>query len=420
MNQLTRVLLVHGSMPPPPALLQALNLTEVSVSSVDAATAQQPNWRLLGPRPDLLLVDASMQPSQVARLARQVWTVELGGSIIVFALAVDAALNAHLVTGTNCLLPPFEPRRVAQRLLGLSPQTTDDHLARASYERELDTGREIQLGFLPQEVPRREGWDIGVRYLPARNVGGDFYDAFDLIEGRRLALVMADVCDKGVGAALFMALIRSLIRHSAEQSGARSTVFDALDPEHGPADAALIPMVGTVPLTSAIATTNDYLVRNHGQQAYFATIFFGVLDPISGRLIYINGGHNPPVLLRVDPATGQRHCELLHPTGPAIGIGAADFGVMTTTMALGDTLLIYTDGVTEARGPTGAQFGDDALLEMLEQSDAQGEALLSELHTLIRAHTGSAPQSDDVTMMVVHRQDDRIAEQVGTSRSVAW
>jgi sigma-B regulation protein RsbU (phosphoserine phosphatase) len=271
-----------------------------------------------------------------------------------------------------------------------------------SYERELKIGREIQEGFLPEGLPTPEGWDLDVRFRPARKVAGDFYDAFELVNRRRLALVVADVCDKGVGAALFMALIRSLLRHTAEHSGLQSlmTAPQYLGQADGSGQPTLIPVVGATPLMNAVVGTNGYLTRNHSGQGYFATMFFSVLDPATGSLVYINGGHNPPLLVPREGGVPRP----LEPTGPAVGvIPDCEFALGYAQVRPGDTLFVYTDGVPEARDERGEFFGDERVLELLSVPAESGRALLERIESALREHTGSAEQHDDITMMAVHR-----------------
>jgi phosphoserine phosphatase RsbU/P len=246
-------------------------------------------------------------------------------------------------------------------------------------ERELEIGCEIQRGFLPDSLPQPAGWEIASAFPPARQVGGDFYDAFPLADGR-IALAVADVCDKGVGAALFMALFRSLLRSHAELHG------------HGsPAAAAC---------TSVVALTNDYIARTHGRSNMFATIFFGILDPATGELTWVNAGHVPPVVRRASAAL-----ERLAPTGPAVGLmPASSFAAGSTTLASGDLLLILTDGVTDERAPSGAFYGEDPLLAILGEPSSGAQALLSKIERSVGAHRGATERSDDLTMLAVSRE----------------
>lgn len=147
--------------------------------------------------------------------------------VVVWTVAGFTKLEEHVRLGHDYLVPPFLPALVGARLhscseragLGRTLREADARAELMGYEKELEIGREIQAGFLPESLPVPDGWEIDVCFRPARQVAGDFYDVFELSRGRRLAVVVADVCDKGVGAALFMALIRSLLRHTAENSG---------------------------------------------------------------------------------------------------------------------------------------------------------------------------------------------------------
>ena len=245
-------------------------------------------------------------------------------------------------------------------------------------ERELEIGREIQRGFLPDSLPQPAGWEIASAFHPARQVGGDFYDAFPLADGR-IALAVADVCDKGVGAALFMALFRSLLRSHAELHGQGSPAAGAC--------------------TSVVALTNDYIARTHGRSNMFATIFFGILDPATGELTWVNAGHVPPVVRRSSGAL-----ERLAPTGPAVGLmPGSSFAAQATTLGRGDALLVLTDGVTDERGPSGAFYGEDPLLAILAESSPGAQALLSRIEQSVGSHRGATERSDDLTMLAVSR-----------------
>ena len=275
-------------------------------------------------------------------------------------------------------------------------------------ERELHIGKEIQQGFLPEELPRPERWEIAARLRPAHLVSGDFYDGFELANGRRTALVVADVCDKGVGAALFMALIRTLLRHTALQSGAGSlaqsdieviaAVSGGEDRDGRPAAGAAVAS-GAAPLLSAVRGTNDYLMTTHLRQGYFATVFFAVLDPATGALTYANCGHNPPLVLRRDGPPVP-----LEPTGPAVGmIPGATFELGHVTLAEGDSVFAYTDGVTEAKDPGGDFFGADRLVDLLAGPVRSAAELVELVDDAVLDFTGPAEQSDDVTLLALHR-----------------
>ncbi|KPJ79013.1 MAG: hypothetical protein AMJ54_00715 [Deltaproteobacteria bacterium SG8_13] len=271
---------------------------------------------------------------------------------------------------------------------------------------EMEKGREMQTHFLPPVLPRRPGWEFSAFFRPARQVSGDFYDLFDL-PGDSIGLVIADVCDKGVGAALFMALFRSLIRIFSGQTtleglacpiveqkpSSRSSIDDPADRIHRPNDAM-----------KAIELTNDYIVQNHEDLAMFATIFYGVLFPNTGELIYINGGHDPLYILH--PSGGIR--QQLGPTGPAIGVlPNAKHDIGKTRLAPGEILFGYTDGVVEARDAGGSFFTERRLIHLLKTDFQSSELLLQRISSEVSRHIGGAEQFDDITMLAVrHRTDD--------------
>ncbi|WP_336209412.1 PP2C family protein-serine/threonine phosphatase [Nonomuraea sp. LPB2021202275-12-8] len=353
--------------------------------------------------PQLVLMEARFSPEEVAELRARLNRAGHGPTPVVFCGSDHSPLDRHLALGMDYLVPPFSPDLVLNRLLTcrerhqLTTAAGEEEVLRLlRTERDLQIGREIQQGFLPAELPSPAGWDVAVRFEPAREVAGDFYDGFDMVNGRRLAYLVADVCDKGVGAALFMALIRSLLRHTARQRWAGALTPAML---HGP-DLRLYPELGAAPLLAAVHGTNDYMVENHMRQAYFATLFFCVLDPASGAVTYINGGHNPPVVTRA----GGGH-ELLQPTGPAVGLWPdALFEIGGTVLRPDDTLFAYTDGVTEAMDESGTMFTLGRLVDLLATGvDDGAEEIIERVHARVLAHMGSADQHDDITMLAIRR-----------------
>ncbi len=182
-----------------------------------------------------------------------------------------------------------------------------------SLEGELEIGRQIQTSFFPDFLPQLPGWEIAAWFRPARQVSGDFYDAFLLSGGQIMGIVIADVCDKGVGAALFMGLFRSLIRAFANMhySGSRMTLSEGgeTSPDADSAPMTAISSDHENALKTVIALTNDYIALNHSKSNMFATIFFGVIDPETGTLTYITGGHEPPAIISPDGVK-----KLLEPT----------------------------------------------------------------------------------------------------------
>ena len=275
------------------------------------------------------------------------------------------------------------------------------------YKRELDIGREIQLSFLPALLPNPPGWELVSHFQPALEVAGDFYDAFLLPHGH-VVLVIADVVGKGVTAALFMAIVRSLFRALFQQN-----YFQTEPAGNGPLVEAMTPFsfVDRTALLNAIRLTNAYLINNHGDAYAFATFWAAVLDPDSGRLLYVNAGHNPPLLL-ARPRDGRRAVrEELRPTGPALGLlPNASFWLAETRLAAGDILFAYTDGTTEARDAAGQELGEERLRELLGETRTAAEALAT-VEAALRAHTGEAEAFDDVTLLAVRRLPEEPEEE---------
>lgn len=272
-------------------------------------------------------------------------------------------------------------------------------------ERDIQIARRIQAGFLPEVLPKPEGWDLAARFQPAREVAGDFYDAFMLSQNRRLGFVIADVVDKGVPAALFMALVRSLTRAFAQQNYSISWA-DALE-ESTPARPAArqrgrtIPSTGSMALKNAVQLTNNYIVENHLQDNMFATLFFGMLDPVTGQLAYINAGHNPPAIY---DASGKFKVKL-KATGTPVGmVPGMDYRIDMSQLDPGDFIFCYTDGVTEARNAAGEFFTEKHLLELLAQPVTTAESLVDRIHTTLQEFMTGAVQFDDITMIALVRQ----------------
>jgi sigma-B regulation protein RsbU (phosphoserine phosphatase) len=249
-----------------------------------------------------------------------------------------------------------------------------EEIARERLEQELDFGQQIQLSMLPEDCPVVPGWECAAFYQAARQVGGDFYDFFEL-PGKpgRLGLVIADVADKGVPAALMMALSRTVVRTAAA---------DGRSP-------------------SAALTLANELILKDSRGDLFVTAFYAALDP-SGRLTYANAGHNRPLWLR--SRTGQ--IEELAARGIALGVlEDIELEEREIDVTPGDILMFYTDGVTEAMDADGQQFGAQRLRQVLAASPgASAPATLTAVEDALRAFTGDTPQSDDIALFVVRRR----------------
>jgi sigma-B regulation protein RsbU (phosphoserine phosphatase) len=263
---------------------------------------------------------------------------------------------------------------------------------------ELEKGRRFQKFFLPDNIPRLPDWDIATYFAPAKQVSGDFYDVFSL-PGNYLGIVIADVCDKGVGSALYMALIRSLIRVFSGHISLHGFSNFAIDNTITNTVAAQAASDNQTNALNAVKLTNDYIVHEHGKECIFATLFFGVINPLTGTLAYINGGHEP--LFIVNSAGVKKRLE---PTGPAVGVMlAVQFDIRQVQMQSGDILIGFTDGVIEASTPDGDFFTRKRLLSILKQPPSSVSELVECVKAKIYAHNQNSPLSDDVTMLAVQR-----------------
>jgi serine phosphatase RsbU (regulator of sigma subunit) len=266
-------------------------------------------------------------------------------------------------------------------------------------EFELEKGQQIQKEFLPNAIPQLPNWDIATCFYPAGKVSGDFYDVFTLPDGC-VALVIADVCDKGVGSALYMALFRSLLRVFAEQASYCSgPVAAKIDLECGGVAIETASQKEQSIRLRAVPFTNNYIAQIHGEEGMFATLFFGVLNPETGRLCYINGGHEPLYVVN-----SGRVKTMLKPTGPAVGMMPdMQFNTQEIILDPGDMLVGYTDGVTEARSPADELFTRSRLRALLEQQVISASDVLERVKASLFSFIDVAPRSDDVTMLAVQR-----------------
>ena len=265
-------------------------------------------------------------------------------------------------------------------------------------DNELEKARQIQRDFLPDKIPELPNWEIETYFSPAKQVSGDFYDVFSL-PGNNLGIVIADVADKGVGSALYMALIRSLIRvfsgHISLHGFANFSVNNGIT-ESATAQCATPDQLNAL---NAVKLTNDYIAHEHGKEGMFATLFFGVINPVNGIMAYINAGHEPVFMVN---STGVR--KSLKSTGPAVGImHDMKFEIEQVQIEPGEILIGYTDGVIEALGPNGDFFTRERLLSILNESPSSAKSLVESVRANLLTHIQNAPPSDDITMLAVQR-----------------
>lgn len=275
-------------------------------------------------------------------------------------------------------------------------------------ERELEIAREIQSSFLVQNYPQPEGWEIATLIRPARQVSGDFYDVFPIATSRQIALVMADVCDKGVGAAMYMAIFRSLLRaFSDQQYIIRWSGVPTSKAKAEPAESTTLTFrkdsilaSGAPSLKNAIELTNNYIATQHSDSNMFATVFFGLLDPSDGNLVYINAGHEAPLLL--SNGTVKSHLE---PTGPAVGmLPNMEFKIESVKLSPGDSLLLYTDGVTDALNANHNRFSEERLIAAATYPSTSAQSQLQSIVSAVNTHIAGREQYDDITLLAVQRK----------------
>jgi serine phosphatase RsbU (regulator of sigma subunit) len=335
---------------------------------------------------DLVLLDITMPVMDGYETLREIKADPLLAHIPVVMVSaideIDSVVRCIELGADDYLAKPFNPVILRARIessLAKKHLADQKQITLRALSREMEIGQQIQRGFLPEQLPTLMGWDLAVRFKPARHVGGDFYDALQLADGR-IAIAVADVCDKGVGAALYMALFRSLLRSMLLQGS----------PDE-PADHLLKRTVGF---------TNDYIATEHSRDHMFATLFIGIVDIASGQLDYINAGHEAPLLGRMS----KMKYEMFEPQGLAVGMMPdIRHEVRHEVIEPGDTLLVFTDGITEAIGATG-QFTDERVQALVVGHDGSAENLLFELCTQLDAHTYGYDQHDDITVLCLHRQ----------------
>ncbi|NDY70807.1 serine/threonine protein phosphatase [Desulfobacter hydrogenophilus] len=247
--------------------------------------------------------------------------------------------------------------------------------ARQRFESELEIAREIQLGMVPKTFPKLlefDHLDLYATLQPAKEVGGDLYDFFQL-DDDHVVFTLGDVSDKGVPAALFMVVTRTLIR-----------VFSGKDVS-----------------PARIMTSINNVLSSDNPRSMFVTLIIGILNIRTGQVIYANGGHNPPIIITQD---GARFIE--NKKEPIVG---AMPGIIYSDSALplsnGQGLMLYTDGVNEAMNKDGEQFSNQRMIdEVSKDRDLPSETIVHNLLDRIRKHAGSAPQSDDIAMLMIRFQ----------------
>jgi phosphoserine phosphatase RsbU/P len=388
-----RVLLVGRSHVDAAALMQLL-IEEgyIILAEVDLAAALR---KLRSARFEFVLIDIDVAGAAGQTLIETLRTDEQLASLPVLVMSRSndmKAIERSLESGADDYLPGVFGSPVLRVRINaaLDRRRIQDG---QNLRREISVARTIQRDFLPESLPEVTDMELEAALRPARDVSGDFYDCFLLTSGE-VMLVVGDVCDKGVGAALFMALFRSLIRASADpvgggainMIGGRHTMVMQAIQSASPADL----------LTRVASFTNDYIARLHGRTNMFATVFLASLEPYSGELVYVNAGHEPALIIAPDGSV-----EELRPTGPALGmLPDSHFTAATRTLEKGHSLFAFTDGLVEAHSPSGEVYGSARLRELLRtKSGSSASELVKAVLDAVQVFGGQSDAHDDVTML---------------------
>ncbi len=276
-----------------------------------------------------------------------------GGDLSHTIRSVNTAEFAQLETGINTMI---------RKIMAYT-----EELERKKAE--LQVAADIQSSFLPKDIPRMAGFDCAAASVPAREVGGDFYDIFPGSDGR-YTLVIADVAGKGVPASLLMALSRTAMRIVSRWEKTPERVLEE---------------------------SNTIFIRDSGSTS-FVTLFYAILDTGRRRLTYVNAGHNPPMLFRADGTF-----EDLDPTGPVIGLlEDTVYEERSVHMSTGDILVMYTDGVTEAINAAEEMFSEERLRStILRNRSLPAAELIGAIRAAVESFCGGTPQFDDITLVML-------------------
>jgi serine phosphatase RsbU (regulator of sigma subunit) len=290
-----------------------------------------------------------------------------GRDSVIGLVYVDSLRHSHAFTEDDLRVLTALANVAAAKIENV--RLLEESMEKRHMEEDMRMAAEIQNGLLPREAPRVPGWDLAGCNRPCRTVGGDYYDF--AVEDGRLLLALGDVSGKGTGAALLMTVLRAAVRgHWTEPS-----------------------------LADAVARINRTVCQNVPSSKY-VTFFLAGLDPASGRLDFVNAGHNPPILVRKDGSV-----ETLSDGGLVLGLFeniVYDGG--RVEMRPGDTLVVYSDGVTETWDPDGEEFGEEGLLPFVVRSRALGaEALQNAILREIEGFEAGARATDDRTIVVLKR-----------------
>jgi len=358
-----------------------------------ALTAQVDSaWSLI-----LILNEQSIlgEVNKIGRVQALVGLATLALALLIVAIRSRALSRPLSVAGTalqristgdfDLSLPPSTDDEIGGLLSNI--QITADRLkgylsevtSFAITQKQIDTAKSIQKDFLLSDLPQSPAYDVAAFSRPALDIGADWYDMVDI--GDYAVLLVADVCDKGVPSALYMSVFRSLIRSKLLE------YRQDLEASVSATDA----------IRAAIEQTNNYMASNQNASMMFATVFLAAINKVTGAMDYLCAGHESPVLIRAGEV------QLLdRVSGPAIGLfEGASYMSSSLQLERGDALVIYSDGLVDARDPSNEGWGHDRLVDLLSGVKPESSSsLLKTVVSVVDEHMAGSDQFDDLTVMV--------------------
>lgn len=311
------------------------------------------------------------QPSTLLSMSRAQF-MDLVRRHPVLATAMVRVLSQRLdATNTATYRDLTEKNRQLQQAYDELKAAQAQLIEKERLERELQVAADIQLSILPDELPEVAEYGFGARILPARQVGGDFYDVFR-IDDNKIGILIGDVADKGVPSALFMARAHALIMAEADTGITAGEVMELV---------------------------NGHITRLQ-KSTQFVTVLYGILDLKTRDFSYARAGHEPPLIMSPDGRVERL------PYGPGMSLGLWETITLdnrSITLSEGSTLLLYTDGMTDCRNPAGEAFGLERIKETLGKLAHQSaQQVCDHLLETLKAYQDGAKQDDDVTLVAVH------------------
>lgn len=324
-------------------------------------------------QPDLVLLDLMLPGLSGYELCRRVRSAGLTTPVVMLSARGDESDRVlGLDTGADdYVAKPFSLGELLARIRAILRQRRDWRAEHALVDRDLHEAADVQRRLLPRVRPAVEALDYGGCCIPARHVGGDYFDYVEISRGV-LGLLVVDVAGKGIPAALLVSSLHGVVRTHAPQSGSR--------------------------VSELAATLNAHMCAT-GEPGRFATLLYVVIDTIRRRLVYVNAGHPPGILRRADGRVvrleeGSIPIGLLRDTG---------YSAVELSLERGDWVVLFTDGVSEAANDDGEEFGDERIVMTVgAHGIGRADAMCGSIVAAVRAHTIGRAAADDLTIVAAH------------------